>query len=87
MMSEKDLLFTKLIGEKIREKRQEMAETQDAFADKLGIHVNNYGNIERGVNLPGGQTIIRLITKCGIDMTELVLEADAEAKRVFPEEE
>ncbi|WP_246943489.1 helix-turn-helix domain-containing protein [Bacillus pinisoli] len=86
-MSEKDLLFTKLIGEKIREKRQEMAETQDAFADKLGIHVNNYGNIERGVNLPGGQTIIRLITKCGIDMTELVLEADAEAKRVFPEEE
>jgi DNA-binding XRE family transcriptional regulator len=41
-MSKQDLLFTKLIGEKIREKRQEMAETQDAFADKLGIHVNNF---------------------------------------------
>jgi transcriptional regulator with XRE-family HTH domain len=86
-MSKQDLLFTKLIGEKIREKRQEMAETQDAFADKLGIHVNNYGNIERGVNPPGGQTIIRLITKYGIDMTKLVLEAEAEVKRIFPDEE
>ncbi|WP_456276465.1 helix-turn-helix domain-containing protein [Bacillus sp. AK128] len=86
-MSKRDLLFTKLLGQKLREQRQELAETQDDFADKLGIHVNNYGNIERGVNPPGGQTIIRLITKCGIDMTKLVLEAEAEAKKIFPDEE
>lgn len=86
-MSKRDQLFTQLLGQKIREQRQEMAKTQDYFANKLEIHVNNYGNIERGVNLPGEKTIIRLITECGIDMTKLVLEANAEAKRVYPDEE
>jgi transcriptional regulator with XRE-family HTH domain len=86
VMSEKDLLLAKLIGEKIREKRQEMAETQDEFAFKLGIHVNNLGNIERGINLPSGKTFIHLITECGINMTKLVLEADAEVKRIYPDE-
>ncbi|MBM7660373.1 transcriptional regulator with XRE-family HTH domain [Bacillus mesophilus] len=86
-MSKRNQLFTKLLGQKLREQRQEMAETQDDFAEKLGIHVNNYGNIERGENLPGGQTMVRLILDCGIDLTELVREAEAEAKRVFPDEE
>ncbi len=64
-----------------------MDATQDEFADKLEIHVNNYGNIERGLNCPGGETIIRLITNCRIDITELVLEVETQAKRIYSDKE
>ncbi|MFZ3591622.1 helix-turn-helix domain-containing protein [Bacillus sp. DJP31] len=64
----------------MREKRQAISVTQEEFAFKLGIHVNNLGNIERGVNPPRGENFIRLNMEWGIDMTKLVLEANAEVK-------
>jgi transcriptional regulator with XRE-family HTH domain len=86
-MSDKEQFLTKLIGKKIREQRNAISVNQDEFAYKLGIHTNNLGKIERGVNPPGGgTTIIRLITEWGIDVTKIVQEANAEVKRIFSNE-
>lgn len=86
-MSEKEQLLTKLIGKKIREKRYELSLIQDELAFGLGLHVKNLSNIERGKNLPGGKTNIRLITNYGIDMTKLIQEAYDELLQQFPDEE
>ena len=36
------------LGERIRELRTSLGETQESFADKVGLHRNYMGAIERG---------------------------------------
>ncbi|MBM6618657.1 helix-turn-helix domain-containing protein [Bacillus suaedaesalsae] len=86
-MSDKDQLLTKLIGEKIREARQAITVNQEEFAHRIGIHRNNLGRIERGLSLPKGITIAKMITEWDIDITKIVQEASAEVKLLFPDEE
>lgn len=50
-----------LLGNMIREGREELQLTQDEVAEKLQINLTHYGNIERGTNNPSLPLFIEIV--------------------------
>lgn len=60
------------LGERFQSARLERGVTQMELANLAGMNVSNYGKIERGVNNPSFETVIRLAGVLGVDPGELV---------------
>ena len=60
------------LGKLIRIKRKEKGLTQTDVADAVGICMQHYSRIERGIYIPSLQTFIALGHFLGISMSDIV---------------
>lgn len=74
-------LFLKALGQRIRALRTEQGYSQEAFADKCGVHRTFMGTIERGESNLSFQNILRVAATLGLSLSTLFqnLEKNAEA--------
>jgi transcriptional regulator with XRE-family HTH domain len=54
-------MIDKRIGKRIKECREELGLTQDAFAEKLGLSTNYISTVERGASFPRCEKLIAII--------------------------
>ena len=62
----------RILGDRVRIARQNLALSQENVADLAEMHVTNFGKIERGVANPSLHTIIRIADVLGVDPATLV---------------
>jgi transcriptional regulator with XRE-family HTH domain len=74
-------LLLKALGQRIRELRTEQGYSQEAFADKCGVHRTFMGTIERGESNLSFQNILKVAINLGVSLSTLFrnLEEKAEA--------
>ena len=58
--------FYKTIGKNIKKVRLNAHETQEEFAEKIGISFNYVGMIERGLRVPKLETFIKIANVLGV---------------------
>lgn len=72
----KDRAQAERIGAAMRSRRESLEVSQEAFAEKIGMHRTYYSALERGeINLTL-KTIRRICTGLGIKAWELLQDAD-----------
>lgn len=64
------------IGRRLRECRKSYGLTQEDVADMLGISLNHYGNIERGISKLTIKNILLVYEKLNLDPTYLLMLID-----------
>lgn len=57
----------RILGERIRERRQKLACSQEEIALLAGMNVSNYGKIERGLGNPNFHTIVLIAAVLTVD--------------------
>lgn len=65
------------ISATIRARREKLGVSQEAFADKIGMHRAYYGGIERGKKDFRLSTLERVCAGLGVKAAEILREADA----------
>lgn len=63
---------SRIVGERLKEARQELGVSQMELANLAGMNVANYGKIERGVGNPTLDTLVRLAGVMEVDPARLV---------------
>ena len=63
-------------GVRVRELRLEQGFSQEAFADRVGVHRTYLGGIERGERNPALDNIARIAAALGITLSELFAGVD-----------
>ena len=61
------------LGERIRQLRKNSGFTQEAFAEKIGLHGSYVGLIERGVKAPSIRTLTRIADFFNITLSNLLV--------------
>ena len=64
-------LLLKALGRRIRELRSEQGYSQEAFADKCGVHRTFMGTVERGESNLSFQNIHRVASHLGVSLSAL----------------
>lgn len=64
-------LLQRRVGEAVRHKREALGLSQEAFADKIGMHRTYYGAIERGERNLTLQSLSRIADGLGVELSEL----------------
>ena len=64
-------LLLKALGQRIRELRSEQGYSQEAFADKCGVHRTFMGTVERGESNLSFQNIHRAANHLGVSLSVL----------------
>jgi len=64
-------LLLKALGQRIRELRTEQGYSQEAFADKCGVHRTFMGTVERGESNLSFQNIYKVATHLGVSLSTL----------------
>jgi transcriptional regulator with XRE-family HTH domain len=64
------------LGVAIQRLRKEAGLSQEALADRSGIHMTHIGGLERGVRNPSYATLVRLAAALQIGVGSLALLAD-----------
>ncbi|MGO4536134.1 helix-turn-helix domain-containing protein [Leifsonia sp. 2MCAF36] len=67
-----------LLGDRIRRARLELGLSQEAIAALAGMHVTNFGKIERGHANPSLLTIVRIAAALGTDVATLAQDITQE---------
>src|ERR1700683_2384440 len=80
-------LLLKALGQRIRELRAEQGYSQEAFADKCGVHRTFMGTIERGESNLSFQNIAKVATTLGISLSALFLGLESKAQSSSPRSE
>ena len=64
-----DYMIDKRIGKRIKERRESLGLTQEAFAEKIGVATNYISTIERGASFPRCEKLIAIINglECSAD--------------------
>ncbi|MGA2906464.1 MAG: helix-turn-helix transcriptional regulator [Terracidiphilus sp.] len=73
-------LLLKAFGKRIRELRTERGYSQEAFADKCGVHRTFMGTIERGESNLSFQNIAKVATTLGVPLSTLFLDLEDKAR-------
>jgi transcriptional regulator with XRE-family HTH domain len=68
------------LGQRIRELRTEHGYSQEAFADKCGVHRTFMGTVERGESNLSFQNILKVATTLGITLSTLFLDIESKAR-------
>jgi len=68
------------LGQRIRELRMEHGYSQEAFADKCGVHRTFMGTVERGESNLSFQNILKVATTLGITLSALFLDIEGIAR-------
>ncbi len=63
---------SRILGNRLRERRRALSLNQEAVAHLAGLNVSNYARIDRGHGNPTFYTLIRLATVLGIEPSELL---------------
>ncbi len=71
--------FAIALGHAIRQKRVESGMSQEAFAEKVGVHRTYIGSVERGERNVSLDNILRIATSLGLRASELLALAEVEA--------
>ncbi len=71
--------LTRAFGERVRDRRNELGISQEAAADRIGIHWSALGKIERGQRSLRLETITKIAAGLGIDPSVLVAGLPAPA--------
>jgi transcriptional regulator with XRE-family HTH domain len=64
-------------GARVRARRQELGLSQEALADRAGLHWTFIGQVERGQRNLSLHNILKLAVGLGVDAGELVAKLDA----------
>jgi transcriptional regulator with XRE-family HTH domain len=64
--------LTRAFGDRVRDRRNELGISQEAAADRIGIHWSALGKIERGQRSLRLETITKIAAGLGIDPGTLV---------------
>jgi transcriptional regulator with XRE-family HTH domain len=73
-------LLLKALGLRIRELRAEQGYSQEAFADKCGVHRTFMGTIERGESNLSFQNIHKVAVTLGVTLSDLFLNLERRAQ-------
>jgi transcriptional regulator with XRE-family HTH domain len=73
-------LLLKALGQRIRELRTEQGYSQEAFADKCGVHRTFMGTIERGESNLSFQNIHKVAATLGVTLSDLFLNLERRAQ-------
>ena len=73
-------LLLKALGQRIRELRSKQGYSQEAFADKCGVHRTFMGTIERGESNLSFQNIFKVATHLGVSLSELFRDLEGTAR-------
>ena len=73
-------LLLKVLGRRIRELRTEQGYSQEAFADKCGVHRTFMGTIERGESNLSFQNIHKVAKTLGISLSMLFEDIEKKAE-------
>ena len=73
-------LLLKALGQRIRQLRTEQGYSQEAFADKCGVHRTFMGTIERGESNLSFQNIFKVATHLGVSLSELFRDLEGTAR-------
>ncbi len=65
---------TRVFGERVRARRQELGLSQEALADQAGVHWTFLGQVERGQRNLNLHNLLKLAAGLGVDPAELVQE-------------
>lgn len=63
-------------GQVVRRRRQEAGLSQEALADKAGLHRTYIGLLERGLRMPSIEVVRKLAKGLDTTMTDLVAELE-----------
>jgi len=63
------------LGKAIRQRRKALGLSQDAFADRCGVHRTYMGSVERGERNVSLENILRIAAACGVTASALLKEA------------
>lgn len=69
-------LLLKALGQRIRALRTEQGYSQEAFADKCGVHRTFMGTIERGESNLSFQNIHKVAKTLGVTLSNLFLDLE-----------
>ncbi|MBI2263592.1 MAG: helix-turn-helix transcriptional regulator [Armatimonadetes bacterium] len=64
----------RLISKKIRKLRSTLHLSQEAFAEKIGVHPSYIGPIEKGIKVPSLSTLERISKVFGVPMYHFFIE-------------
>jgi transcriptional regulator with XRE-family HTH domain len=73
-------LLLKALGHRIRELRTEQGYSQEAFADKCGVHRTFMGTVERGESNLSFQNIAKVSSTLGVPLSTLFRELESKAQ-------
>lgn len=76
----------KALGQRIRELRTGQGYSQEAFADKCGVHRTFMGTIERGESNLSFQNILKVAITLGVTLSSLFLDLEQRAQELPREE-
>jgi transcriptional regulator with XRE-family HTH domain len=62
---------TRVLGDRIRERRHELQLSQEAMADQIGIHWTFLGQVERGQRNLNLHNLVKIAHGLGLDPGEL----------------
>lgn len=68
--------LAKQLGKVLRESRQALGVSQEAFADQIGMHRTQYGAIEQGRKDSQLSTLQRVAVGLGVSLWTLIREAE-----------
>jgi transcriptional regulator with XRE-family HTH domain len=71
--------FLKLLGESVRQRRVRLGISQEAFANKCGVHRTYVGKVERGEQNVSMSSLARIAKGLGVPVWQLVREAEEAA--------
>ena len=63
------------LGEELRDRRKQMALSQEALAHEAGVHVNVVGRMERGTYNPTVLVLHAITSTLGLSLAELFVNA------------
>jgi transcriptional regulator with XRE-family HTH domain len=66
--------LTKDVGSRIRDLREGLRLSQEAFADKAGLHRTYIGSLERGERNPSIETLDRVANALSVPLKDLLPE-------------
>ena len=69
------------LGERIREARKEKGESQQFFAENVGISQSFLSDIERGLQIPGGEVLLSISRYTGLSIDFIVKGYDEHGER------
>ncbi|HTA74760.1 MAG TPA: helix-turn-helix transcriptional regulator [Gemmatimonadaceae bacterium] len=71
--------FLKLLGDRVRQRRIGLGISQEAFANKCGVHRTYIGKVERGEQNVSMASLERIAKGLGVRVSQLVREAEEAA--------
>ena len=71
--------FLKLLGDRVLQRRLGLGISQEAFANKCGVHRTYIGKVERGEQNVSMGSLERIAKGLGVRISQLVREAEEAA--------